>query len=77
MIIWAYCLVSISLFKIILDIANPDLFSSLSLVLDNVIYAIILTLIIRITYMQKQGKREKLKEKLSELEKSIAETHED
>ena len=77
MILWAYCLVSISLLKIILDIANPELFSTFSLLLDNVIFAIILTLILRITYMQKQGKREKLKEQLSNLEKNIAETHED
>jgi len=76
MLIWAYCIVSLSIFKIILDIANPELFSKFSVILDNVLFFLILALIINIVSKQKSGKREELKNHLAELEKNIAEVEE-
>jgi L-cystine uptake protein TcyP (sodium:dicarboxylate symporter family) len=77
MLIWAYCLITVSLCKIIIDLLNPDLFATFSLLLDNVIFIVLFTLILRITFLQKQGKREQLKDKLSRLEKNISEIHEE
>ena len=76
MLIFAYCLVSISLFKIIIDIANAHLFAPFSILLDIIIVLIVLALIVRITYLKKQGKREQLKNQLSRLEKNIEEVQE-
>jgi L-cystine uptake protein TcyP (sodium:dicarboxylate symporter family) len=77
MFIWAYCLITVSLCKLVIDLLNPDLFATFSLVLDNVVFVVLFTLILRITFLQKQGKREQLKEKLSRLEKNISEIHEE
>ena len=76
MLIFAYCLVSVSLFKIIVDLANANLVAPFSIILDNVIVLIVLALVIRIAYLQKQGKREQLKDRLSQLEKDIEEVKE-
>lgn len=67
----AVILVITSLAKIIIDLSTPGYFAILSLFLDNVLYLIILSIILRVTLLKKRGKREQLKDKLTVLEKSI------
>jgi len=72
MFVWAYCIISFSLCKIIIDILNPELFATFSVIIDNLLFFIILSLIVNVVIKQKTGKREELKDTLAELEKNIS-----
>jgi hypothetical protein len=77
MLLWAYFLIAIALCKIIVDLVDPGLFAVFSLWLDVFIFLLLLGNIIRTSFLQKQGKREKLKEKVAQLEKNLTEVHEE
>ena len=77
MLIWAYCLIGVSLCKMIIDLIEPGLFATYSLWLDIIIFLLLLFHIIRTSLLRKQGRREQLKEKVSQLEKNLTEIHEE
>ena len=76
MLILSYCIVSVSVFKIIIDIVNPELFANFSVILDFILCSFILALILNMLIKQKSGKRESLKSTVEKLEKNINEHNE-
>ena len=62
-----YTLISLAIFKIVVDLYFGETMTVYSIFLENIIFGIILAMIIRTHYKQKEGKREKLMEKLNDL----------
>ena len=72
-LILAYCIVSVSVFKIIVDIVNPELFANFSVILDIILCSFVFALILNTLIKIKSGKRESLKSTMERLEKNINE----
>jgi hypothetical protein len=70
MLILVYTLLSLSFFKIIVDLYFGEVMVIYSIFLENVIFGVILAMIIRTHYKQKEGRKEKLQERYNELSKS-------
>jgi hypothetical protein len=66
-----YSLVGLSVFKLIIDALGGNLIATYSVFIENVIFAIILTIIIRTSIKQKQGAREALLKNIEELKKQV------
>ena len=70
--VWVYLLLSIAIIKIFLDIQGESV-ALYSVFLDNAIFAILLVLIARTYFKQREGKREQLQRKLHELNQLLNE----
>jgi ABC-type transport system involved in cytochrome c biogenesis permease subunit len=73
MLILVYSLCSIAVIKIILDIAGGEFVAIYSVVLENIMFFLILTMIIRVYFKQREGRREMLQKKIHDLNQRLAE----
>jgi len=68
-----YSLCTLSIFKIFLDIQGGNSMAVTSVILESIIFLIILTMIVRTYVKQREGRREKLQRKVSELNQMLNE----
>jgi hypothetical protein len=69
-----YLLCSLAIIKVFIDIPPAgDLFASYSVILENVMFFIILTMILRTYLKQREGRREMLQRMLQELNQILGE----
>ncbi len=62
-----YSLLGLSAFKLIVDALGGDLLAMYSVILENIIFALIFGIIIRTSIMQKIAPKEKLLSKIEQL----------
>ena len=72
MLIFTYILIGLSSLSLVLNLISRDIFSLYTLILEYISIIIFLVIIIRSAVLARIGKREFLKNKLSELRKKLS-----
>ncbi len=66
-----YSVLGIAIFKIVVDALGGDALAPYSVLLETLVLGFLFAMLVRTSILQKEGRREALKEKLDHLRKSI------